>query len=39
MKVKAGVLLENPQKQDIVGHAIDTGVIDPDDTYGRVKRS
>lgn len=31
MKVKDGLLLPNPEKQDIVGHAIDTGVLDPDD--------
>lgn len=31
MKVKDGLLLPNAEKQDIVGHAIDTGVIDPND--------
>lgn len=31
MQVKDGLLLPNPEKQDIVGHAIDTGVLDPND--------
>jgi len=31
LSVKDGVLLSNPQKQDIVGHGIDVGMIDPDD--------
>ena len=31
MKVKNGVLPPNPQKQDIVGHAIDVGSLDPDE--------
>ena len=30
MKVKEGLLTQDAQKQDIVGHAIDTGVLDPD---------
>ncbi|HMW10677.1 MAG TPA: hypothetical protein PJ987_09550 [Bacteroidia bacterium] len=31
MQVKDGLLLPIPEKQDIVGHAIDTGVLDPND--------
>jgi hypothetical protein len=31
MAVKNGLLLDNPEKQDIIGHAIDVGKLDPDD--------
>jgi len=31
MQVKAGVLPSDSIKQDIVGHAVDTGVLDPDE--------
>lgn len=31
LKVKDGILLPKPLRQDIVGHAIDIGVLDPND--------
>ena len=31
LKVKPGVLLDNPERHDIIGHALDTGILDPED--------
>lgn len=31
LKVKPGVLLDKPEREEIIGHALDTGILDPQD--------